>query len=105
MLDNRALERVTDFLHPFHFSIRVHQQLYEGILKLVERGQMAGPVTLKNYSQKDGLQYVGGTEYLADLSASMITTINTEDYGRTIYDLYMRRELIGLCQKLLRRCI
>jgi replicative DNA helicase len=102
MLDNCALERVTDFLRPFHLFIPVHQRLYEAILKLVERGQMAGPVTLKNYSQKDDLQHVGGTEYLAGLAASMITTINAEDYDRTIYDLYMRRELIALCQELLR---
>jgi len=45
----------------------VHQRLYEVILKLVERGQMAGPVTLKNYFEKDSdLAHVGGVEYPAD---------------------------------------
>jgi replicative DNA helicase len=103
MLDNRALERVSDFLRLFHFFIPVHQRLYEAILKLAEGGQMAGPVTLKNYFEKDNdLKHVGGTEYLADLAASVITIINTEDYGRTIYDLSMRRELIALCQDVLR---
>jgi replicative DNA helicase len=48
MLDNHALEKVSDFLRPFHFFIPVHQRLYEAILKLAERGQIAGPVTLKN---------------------------------------------------------
>jgi replicative DNA helicase len=63
MLDNRALERVSDFLRPDHFHIPVHQRLYEAILKLVERGHMAGLVTLKNYFEKDGdLEHVGGTE-------------------------------------------
>jgi len=38
MLDNRALERVSDVLRPFLFHIPVHQQLYEANLKLVERG-------------------------------------------------------------------
>jgi replicative DNA helicase len=38
MLDNRALERVSDVLRPYHFHIPVHQWLYEAILKLVERG-------------------------------------------------------------------
>ena len=96
MLDNSALEKVSDFLRPFHFFIPVHQRLYEAILKLAERGQIAGPVTLKNYFEKDDdLTHVGGTEYLADLTASVITIINAEDYGRTIYDLYMRRELIA----------
>ena len=103
MLDNRALEKVSDFLRPYHFFIPVHQRLYEAILKLVERGQMAGPVTLKNYFEKDSdLSHIGGTEYLADLAASVITIINAEDYGHTIYDLYLRRELITLCQAVLR---
>jgi replicative DNA helicase len=103
MLDNSALERVSDFLRPFYFYVPVHQRLYEAILKLVERGQLAGPVTLKNYFEKDEkLKHVGGTEYLADLFASVITTINAEDYGRTIYDLYMRRELIAMCRDVLR---
>jgi replicative DNA helicase len=103
MLNNRALERVSDFLRPCHFFIPVHRRLYAAILKLAERGQMAGPVTLKHYFEKDDdLQHVGGTAYLADLAASVITIINAEDYGRTIYDLYMRRELIALCQEVLR---
>jgi replicative DNA helicase len=103
MVDNNALERVSDFLRPYHFFIPVHQRLYEAILKLSERGQVAGPVTLKNYFEKDDdLKHVGGTEYLADLASSVITIINAEDYGRTIYDLSMRRELIALCQEVLR---
>jgi replicative DNA helicase len=103
MLDNSALERVSDFLRPFHFHIPVHQRLYQAILTLVERGQLAGPITLKNYFEKDGdLEHVGGTGYLADLATSVITIINAEQYGRTIYDLSMRRELITLCQDVLR---
>jgi replicative DNA helicase len=64
---------------------------------------MAGLVTLKNYFEKEGdLEHVGGTEYLAELASSVITIINAEDDGRTIDDLYMRRELIALGQDLLR---
>src|SRR5262245_49805993 len=103
ILDNSTLERVSDFLRPYHFFIPVHRRLYEAILKLAERGQIAGPVTLKNYFEKDeDLKHVGGAEYLADLLASVITTVNAEDYGRTIYDLSMRRQLIALCQDVLR---
>jgi replicative DNA helicase len=50
----------------------------------------------------DDLKHVGGTEYLADLAASVITIVNAEDYSRTIYDLHLRRELIALCQEVLR---
>jgi replicative DNA helicase len=64
---------------------------------------MAGPVTLKNYFEKEGdFEHVGGTEYLAELASSVFTIINAEDEGRTIDDLYMRHELIALGQAVLR---
>lgn len=77
------------------------QRLYEAILKLAERGQMAGPVTLKHSFEQEGdLEHVGGAAYLADLAASVITIINAEDDGRTIDDLSMRRDLMALGQDL-----
>jgi replicative DNA helicase len=64
-----ALEKVSDFLRPCHFYAPVHQRLYEVILTLTERGQITGPVTLKNYFETDGeLAHVGGAQYLADLA-------------------------------------
>jgi replicative DNA helicase len=61
----------------------------------MERGQIASPVTLKAYFENDAaLEEVGGAQYLAKLAASAVTVINAEDYGRTIHDLHLRRELI-----------
>lgn len=97
LIDNRALEKVADFLKPVHFFMPAHQRIFEAINTLNERGQNASPVTLKNYFEKDAdLEHVGGAEYLADLAASVVSVINAGDYGQTIYDLYLRRELIAL---------
>ncbi len=96
LVDNRALERI-DFLRPAHFFAPAHQRIFDAILKLHDRGQMASPVTLKAYFETDvDLAQVGGSGYLADLAASVVTIINTEDYARSIYDLQMRRELIAM---------
>src|SRR5690606_12080953 len=96
LVDNRALERV-DFLRPDHFYAPAHQRIFEAIARLSERGQTASPVTLKSYFEKDAdLEPVGGAEYLVDLAASIISTINVEDYARNIYELHLRRELIAL---------
>ncbi|MCQ4005345.1 hypothetical protein, partial [Klebsiella pneumoniae] len=35
-------------------------------------------------------------QYLARLAAEATTIINAQDYGRTIYDLAIRRQLIGV---------
>jgi replicative DNA helicase len=97
LIDNRALEKVGDFLKPAHFYLPAHQRVYDAIVKMIDRGQSASPVTLKNYFEKDAdLQGVGGAGYLADLAGSVISIINAEEYGRSIYDLHLRRELVTL---------
>ena len=75
----------------------MHGRIYEAIGKLIERGQIANPVTLKNLFDQDGaLAEIGGAQYLARLADSVVTIINAEDYGRTIHDLYLRRQLITI---------
>ncbi|MBF0167266.1 MAG: replicative DNA helicase [Alphaproteobacteria bacterium] len=97
LTNNKAYERVSEFLEPKHFADPVHARIFESIAKLLEKGQLASPVTLKSYLEADGfLSEVGGPQYLARLAASAVTIINTLDYGRLIYDLYLRRQLIGL---------
>ena len=95
--NNLAHGRVADFLLPEHFSFAVHGRIYEAICKLIDRGQIANPITLKNLFEQDpSLAEVGGAQYLTLLAESAVTIINAEDYGRRIHDLHLRRQLIGL---------
>jgi replicative DNA helicase len=97
LVNNAAYHRVAEFLRPEHFGEGVHGRIFAAIAKLMERGQLANPVTLKNLFDQDGaLQEIGGAQYLARLAASVVTIINAEDYGRTIHDLYLRRQLISI---------
>ncbi|QQG36570.1 MAG: replicative DNA helicase [Micavibrio aeruginosavorus] len=97
LIDNRAMERIGDFLKASHFFHPAHQRVYSAIQKLIDRGQSATPVTLKGYFEQDqDLSNVGGAEYLAELAASVISVVNADDYARTIYELHLRRELIAV---------
>jgi replicative DNA helicase len=97
LVNNAAYHRVSDFLLAEHFAEGVHGRIFAAIAKLMERGQIANPVTLKNLFDQDGaLAEIGGAQYLARLAASMVTIINAGDYGRTIHDLYLRRQLISI---------
>src|SRR5215471_14415942 len=97
LINNAAYFRVSEFLQAEHFGNAVHGRIFAAIGKLIERGQMANPVTLKNLFDQDGaLSEIGGSQYLARLVTSAVTIINSEDYGRAVYDLYLRRELITL---------
>jgi replicative DNA helicase len=60
-------------------------------------GKIATPVTLKTFLPAEtdiGGMTVG--QYLARLAAEATTIINAHDYGRTVYDLALRRDLIGI---------
>ncbi len=95
--NNYAFERVADFLRPGHFADAAHGRIFEAIGKLIERGQQANAITLKSlFDQDEALAEAGGANYLAKLQSSTVTIVNAGDYGRTIYDLYLRRELIAL---------
>src|SRR5580658_2515782 len=95
--NNLAYGRVSDFLEAEHFSNAVHARIYAAIGKLIERGQIANPVTLKNLFDQDGaLAEIGGAQYLTRLAEAAVTIINAEDYGRRIHDLHLRRQLIAL---------
>jgi replicative DNA helicase len=97
LISNAAYSRVSEFLLPEHFGTAVHARIYAAIGKLIERGQIANPVTLQNLFDQDGaLVEVNGGKYLYELARSAITIINAEDYGRHIHDLYLRRQLIAL---------
>lgn len=97
LVKNEAAQRVSEFLEPQHFFEPVHGRIYDAALKIIERGQIATPVTLKSYFERDqALADVGGDTYLARLAGAAVTIINAEDYGRVIYDCFLRRELIAI---------
>lgn len=101
LLENRMLERVSDFLQSFHFADATHGKIYDGIVRFTERGQIADPITLKDYFDKDkALETVGGARYLVDLAGSVLSMSSAADYGRLIYDLYLRRELLNIGQNI-----
>lgn len=97
LINNRAHEKVSEFLRPIHFYDPAHARIFEAIQKKIDRNEIANPVTLRNYFQHDqDLAEIGGADYLNELAVGVAGIFNVEDYGRTIHDLYLRRELIEL---------
>jgi len=102
--NNRAHEKVSEFLFPEHFVIAQHGKIYDACSRLIEKGQIANPVSLKRlFEQDEGLIDIGGTAYLVELAESMVSIINAGEYGRIIYDLHLKRSLIGLGEDVVNR--
>src|SRR3979409_183482 len=97
LVNNDAFYRVSDFLEAKHFFEPIHQTIYETAGSLIRMGKIATPVTLKPFLPAEtdiGGMTVG--QYLARLAAEATTIINAQDYGRTIYDMSLRRDLIRI---------
>jgi len=98
LINNEAMDRVSAFLEPVHFFDPLHGQIYEIAGKMIQAGKQATPITLKTYFEAAEPidAHLTVPQYLGSLAANAATIINAEDYGRTIYDLAVRRQLILL---------
>jgi replicative DNA helicase len=97
LVNNDAFYRVSDFLEQKHFFEPIHQLIFETAASLIRAGKVATPVTLKTFLPADtDLGGITVSQYLARLAAEATTIINAQDYGRTIYDLSQRRDLIRI---------
>ena len=97
LANNKAYERVSDFLAPQHFADPVHGRIFAAIARRCDAGQLADAITLRAEFEHAGvLDEVGGTAYLAQLLTAMVGIINAGEYGRAIHDAWLRRQLIDI---------
>jgi len=95
LVNNDAFYRVSDFLEPVHFYEPIHRRIYEVMGEIIRMGKAATPVTVKTFLPAEvKIADFTVAQYLARLAAEATTIINAEDYGRSIYDLALRRSLI-----------
>ena len=97
LANNKAYERVSEFLAPDHFADPVNGKVFAAIARRIEAGKLVDAVTLKAEFENSGvLDDVGGVSYLAQLLGAMVGIINAAEYGRAIYDTWLRRQLIDI---------
>lgn len=95
LVNNEAYYRVADFLEPKHFFDPLHLKIFEIVQSLIRANKLASPITLKTFLEHSGdVAGLTPSQYLARMAAEATTVINAEDYGRNIYDLAIRRNLV-----------
>ena len=101
LVNNDIIDEVSNIINPTSFYDPGHQKIYEVIEILNNKGMIANPITLKNFFEKDNmLNEVGGTEYLVKLTRFSGSTKQAVDYSKIIHEMYLRRELILISDKL-----
>jgi replicative DNA helicase len=97
LFDNAAYERLSDLLSAKHFYEPFHARLFAAIEDHIRKGQLAEPIVLLERFRRDpAFEELGGIRYLADLVDHAPPAANAAEYGRVIYDLALRRELIRI---------
>ncbi len=101
LVNNDIIDEISTIVNSGIFYDPAHIKIYEVIENLNNKGMIANPITLKNYFEKDNmLEDVGGTEYLVKLTRFSASTKQAIDYAKIIHEMYLRRELVLISDKL-----
>ena len=101
LVNNDIIDEITNIVDPSIFYDPAHIKIFEVIQSLNNKGMIANPITLKNFFEKDNmLTEVGGTEYLVKLTRFSSSTKQAMDYAKIIHEMYLRRELVQISDKL-----
>ncbi len=99
--NNKAFEKVEEFLNSHHFSDSSYGKLFDMAKDLILRGKLADTITLKPLLQSEFGDDAKDIEaQLKKMSILGLSITNIADYGRIIFDRHLRRELINLGQNL-----
>src|SRR6478736_3605108 len=106
LIDNRLLEELTVPLRPEHFFEPLHARIHERILVLADKQMVVTPVTLKPYFETDpAMAELGGTQYLARLTADGQGLLAPRELAQQIYDLALLRELVSVGRELVEHAL
>jgi len=101
LVNNDIIDEVSTLINSNIFYDPAHVKIFEIIESLNNKGMVANPITLKNFFEKDNmLNEVGGTEYLVKLTRFSGSTKQAIDYAKLIHEMYLRRELVMVSDKL-----
>jgi replicative DNA helicase len=101
LIDNSVLEELTVPIRPDHFFEPLHGRIFERIQLQLDKQMLVSPVTLKPFFETDpAIAELGGTSYLARLTADPQGLLATRELAQQIYDLALLRELVKVGREL-----
>ena len=101
LVNNDIIDEIANIINPEKFYDPIHIKIYEVIENLNNKGMIANPITLKNYFEKnEGLDDVGGVEYLVRLTRFSSSVKQAIDYAKIVHENYVKRELIQISHQI-----
>ena len=100
LLANEIFDEINLLIKSENFYDPMHQKIFSAIEKLISKGMLANPITLKNHfeNEKDELNI---PEYLVKITKFSTSSRQSIEYSKLIYDLYVKRELIKISDNII----
>tara|TARA_Y100000590_G_scaffold340974_1_gene388958 strand:+ start:11334 stop:12764 length:1431 start_codon:yes stop_codon:yes gene_type:complete len=99
LVSNDIYDEISPILTTQKFFDPIHSKLYEIIEKLIAKGLLANPITLKNhFENNEGLKELGGQEYLIKITRFATSKKQAIDYANIVQEMHVRRELIKISE-------
>ena len=97
LLSNEIFDDVNTIVSSSNFYDPMHQKIFAAIEKLIFKGMLANPITLKNYfeNEKDEINV---PDYLVKVTKFSTSLRQAIEYSKIIYDMFVRRELIKISE-------
>ena len=94
---NEAMEMIEDGLSDYHFFVPMLGRIFRAIYELINKDQVANPLTIDHYFADDqAFIESGGKNYLLKLCEGNIGSSIVKDYSNLIIELFNKRELIRI---------
>ena len=101
LVNNDIIDEIANIINSEKFYDPIHIKIYEVIENLNNKGMIANPITLKNYFEKNqGLDDVGGVEYLVRLTRFSSSVKQAIDYAKIVHENFVKRELIQISHQI-----
>lgn len=93
LINNEALGAVLDVVKPEDFYDPIHRTIFELSARQIKEGRRVTPVSLRASLPDNDIGGIKLSEYLTRLASEASTIIGARDYGRTIRDLHIARQI------------
>jgi len=102
--DNKNYERIADIISEDHFTDENNKIIFTKIKNLLDKNALVTPITLQNHLENNDSNF-DNLKYLNKIKDASPSTQNAYQYGKILYDLHIKRNLVGVGQKIIQETI
>ena len=92
--DNKNYERIADIISEDHFTDENNKIIFTKIKNLLDKNALVTPITLQNHLENNDSNF-DNLKYLNKIKDASPSTQNAYQYGKILYDLHIKRNLVG----------